>query len=223
MKKIKKPKPQKPSSKQPFKLFWWYLKEDEGPVGWILNIIIAFIVIKYLLIPGIGWLLGTSYPLVAVVSGSMEHNGNVDTWWEQQCTGSNGQRVLQKELYNPYGITKKSFENDFRFTNGLNTGDLMVLKGARDVMIGDVIVFNANTKFDPIIHRVVAIEQQEEQKFYKTKGDNNCGSSAFERQIPEYRVVGKSWVRIPLLGYVKLYFEKTLKFIGLESAIILFR
>jgi len=217
--------PDKPKQKKPkgfLKLLWWYLKEDDGPIGWVLNIIVAFIVIKYLLLPGVGWVLGTNYPLVAVVSGSMEHNGgDFNAWWEQERK-RNGNQFPQKDLYANEGITKEQFQ-EFRFDQGLYIGDLMLLKSPKEIMIGDVIVFNGNTKVDPIIHRVIAIEEQDTQKFYKTKGDDNCGSSGFEMKIPEHRLLGKSWVRIPYLGYVKLYFEKALRFLGLDMIIKVFR
>jgi len=214
----KKPK-KKP--KGIFRLFWYYLKEDEGPIGWILNILVAFVVIKYLLIPGAGFLLGTPHPLVAVVSGSMEHRSDFDNWWNVQCVLGNGDKQVQHEIYASHKITNKEFQK-FRFANGLNTGDLMLLKSAKNVAIGDVIVFNGNTKVDPIIHRVVAVTKND-QNFYTTKGDNNCGISNFEKSIPEFRVLGKAWARIPYLGYVKLYFEKILRAIGFESVLAVFR
>ena len=99
----------------------------------------------------------------------------------------------------------------------------MLLRGPKNILIGDVIVFNGNTKVDPIIHRVVGTSEQGGQKYYKTKGDDNCGSSAFEETIPDFRILGKSWIRIPFLGYVKLYFEKLLLWLGLDALIGVFR
>ncbi len=221
---VPQPKAKKAKPKGIFSLFWYYLKEDEGPIGWILNILVAFILIKYILLPGLGWALGTSFPLVAVVSGSMEHHGAFDSWWSKQCVNvNNGEQViLQKDLYANQGIDQETFQ-DFKFRNGLNTGDLMIVTSPKNLLIGDVIVFNGNTNVDPIIHRIVSIDDREGQKVYKTKGDDNCGSSTFEQAIPPQRIIGKAQVRIPLLGYVKVYFEKLLRFIGLESAVMLFR
>ena len=81
----------------------------------------------------------------------------------------------------------------------------MVLRSVKNTKIGDIVVFNVQSNPDPIIHRVVNIK---EQKFYKTKGDHNCGSDVYEQSIPKQALLGKAWFRIPLLGWVKIIFIK---------------
>src|SRR3989344_3526786 len=101
--------------KKLLKIFWKFLWEEDSILSWIVNIILAFLIVKFLLYPGLGLLLGTSYPIVAVVSGSMEHNGNnLDKWWE----------VKQKD-YDDLGITKEEFET-YKLKNGFNKGDIIV-------------------------------------------------------------------------------------------------
>ena len=51
----------------------YFLWKDTSIWSWIANILIAFVVIRYIFYPVMGILLGTSYPVVAVVSESMEH------------------------------------------------------------------------------------------------------------------------------------------------------
>ena len=51
----------------------WYFIWDDSIWSWIVNIILAFVLIKFVVYPGLGFLLNTSHPVVAVVSSSMEH------------------------------------------------------------------------------------------------------------------------------------------------------
>ncbi len=176
-----------------WKKIWHFIWEDNSPLSWVINVVIAFILIKFLVYPGLGFALGTSHPVVAVVSSSMEHNGvDFDTWWAE-----NGGFYIER------GISEEMFR-EFRFQNGFNKGDIMVLHGPepQDIKEGDVIVF-ANQP--PIIHRVVDRDYQESFLF-TTKGDNNRIILPVERNIPEENVLGAAWVRVPLLGYVKIWF-----------------
>ena len=66
---------------------WDFIWNSNSVWSWILNVVLAFILVKFILYPGFGFLLQTSHPVVAVMSGSMEHNGNFDEWpsgtWNQ--------------------------------------------------------------------------------------------------------------------------------------------
>ena len=106
--------------------FIWY---DNSLFSWIVNIILALIIVKFIIYPGLGLIFSTSHPLVAVVSSSMEHNNqNFDDWW-----------LSNRGWYEENGITKDQFEK-FRFKNGFNKGDIMVLFGSEDINVGDIIV-----------------------------------------------------------------------------------
>ena len=78
-------KKKKTVKKKP-KSFWgkvWYLIWYEDSVAsWIVNVILAFLIIKFLIYPGLGLLFGTNLPIVAVVSESMQHEGSFDEWWQ---------------------------------------------------------------------------------------------------------------------------------------------
>ena len=55
------------------KNIWKFLWYDDSVWSWLANIVVAYLFIVFIFYPGMGALLNTSYPLVAVVSGSMEH------------------------------------------------------------------------------------------------------------------------------------------------------
>ena len=74
-----------------------------------------------------------------------------------------------------------------------------------------MIIFNAN-QINPIIHRVVGINEIGGKKVFSTIGDNNNGQISFETEISEDELVGKPVIKIaPYLGWVKLVFFERLK------------
>lgn len=177
------------------KRFWKFLGED-SLASWIANVVVAFIVIYFIVYPGLGLILSTSLPVVAVVSGSMEHHGySFNDWWN-----------MEKEYYVVRSINKENFE-DFRFKNGFNKGDIMVLYGSepKNIKVGDVIVYRSLSNTNPIIHRVIAIENKTGDYSFTTKGDANSSADApvAEDQIKN---TGKAIIRIPYLGWVKIIF-----------------
>ena len=193
--------------KKLLKKVWYFIWEDNSIWSWFVNVILAFVLIKFIVYPGLGFLLTTSHPVVAVVSESMEHNMEFDAWWEKN-----------NDWYIENGINKEYFEK-FPLKNGFNKGDITVLVGkdVEDINIGDIIVFKSNRK-DPIIHRVVKKMQNGEIHF-QTKGDNNKdsikNSKLDETNLRGNIIIGKAVFRVPLLGYIKIWFVEILKFIGL--------
>ncbi len=213
------------------KKLWWFLWEDESIWSWIVNIILAFVLIKFIVYPGLGLLFGTSYPIVAVVSGSMEHDGSFDQWLsssaicEMQSSGildiQNVQKTQvcsQEDWYKQYGISKEVFE-EYKLHNGFNKGDIIFLKSAKDAEIGDILVFMTPYRPEPIIHRIIKIEENAEnssKKIYQTKGDHNSGSGKYDMDINESQVLGKSMFKVPLLGWIKIGFVNFLSLFGLH-------
>ncbi len=198
---------------------WWFLWEDNSIGSWIANIVLAFVLIKFVIYPGLGFLFGTGFPIVAVVSSSMEHDGSFETWWtrEQCCVDAScSQRVAQSQLYQSYGVNVDDFKK-YPFHNGFNKGDIMILRGAKDSAVGDILVFWADTRNEPIIHRIVQAKGLPGDPLFKTKGDHNCGSATFEQSIDKERRIGKAMVRIPLLGWIKIGFVEFLKLVGLVN------
>ena len=188
--------------KKTWKKVWYFIWEDDSIWSWIVNIALAFVLIKFIVYPGLGLILSTSHPVVAVVSESMKHNNNFDDWW----SSAGGWYVSNS-------INKENFVS-FPLKNGFDKGDIMVLKGKmpKDIKIGDIIVF-WSAKKDPIIHRVVKKWQENNIYYFQTKGDNYKTNpmsikSSFldETNVSEEQVVGNAVFRIPLLGYVKIWF-----------------
>jgi len=187
-----------------FKRVWYFLWEEDSIWSWLANIAIAFVLIKFLLYPGLGFVLGTPAPIVAVVSGSMEHDGSFDQFWSEElcCNSECSKKRIQGSWYDSYNISRNDFR-DFAFVNGFNKGDIMILFSPKNVDVGDVIVYIANRP-DPIIHRVIKINEVNGKRIFSTKGDHNCDMGAFEKEIPENNVIGKAVWRVPFLGWVKI-------------------
>jgi hypothetical protein len=207
------------------KRIWHFIWEEDSILSCIVNVILAFLVIKFIVYPGLGWEVHTSHPVVAVVSSSMEHEGTFDDWWDSnaQCGEVTCQ---QSDYYDSIGITRETFD-EFPFRNGFNAGDIMVLYGTENIEQGDIIVFYAKQmpgsivkvspeaaiqyRSEPIIHRVIEISDSS----LKTKGDHNPVSYKFESDIKEDEIIGKALFRIPFLGYIKIGFVKLLQLLHL--------
>lgn len=178
--------------------FWHIVWEEDSVLSWIFNIGLAFLLMKFLIYPGLGLILNTSHPVVAVISGSMEHNAlEFDEWYDNQ-----------KDFYTSYNISKERF-SDFPLANGINTGDIIVLTGppAGKIKLGDIIVFTKSGP-EPIIHRTVRKWERDNESYFETKGDNNARVTSIDKSIHEDNVLGKAVFRIPFLGYVKIWFTR---------------
>lgn len=183
-----------------FKKFWYLLWKDNSLKGWILSLVVIFVVIKFIFFPLLSLVTGTAIPLAIVESCSMHHYGNIfsdfNAWWDRH-----------DDKYGRFDINKSGFE-DFPFKNGFGKGDILFIVKAKPekVQIGDVIVFRGESQ-NPIIHRVVDISQEGGIYFFSTIGDNNNGQLGFEQSISEENVLGKAAFRIvPYIGWAKLIF-----------------
>jgi len=183
--------------KKTLRQLWYFIWEDNSVLSWAVNVILAFVIIKFLVYPGLGFILDTPNPVVAIVSGSMEHDERFDAWWDTKA-GS----------YNQYDISKEDFSN-FQFKNGFNKGDLMILKGkkAENLEVGAIIVFRAGGS-DPIIHRIVTKNSANNTYTFSTHGDNNQNQLPYEKAISGGQIIGQTKLKIPLLGYVKIIFTE---------------
>jgi len=196
----------------------YHIFEDESPIGWIFALIFMFVLLKFVIIPLLSLGLNTDFPLVAVISGSMEHRldksgalcgfkvigfeNNFDNWWN----------VCGKYYENNYNISKNDVAL-FSQKNGFNIGDVMFLYGTKPskLKVGDIIVFEGG-RSKPIIHRIVKISNRDGKYFFTTKGDHNAESYSFEQEIPEDKVYGRAILKIPFIGNIKIFvvnaFEK---------------
>src|SRR3989344_4533275 len=196
------------SIKQGFSKVWKFLWKDDSLSSWLVNLVLSFVIVKFVVYPLLGILFGTTHPIVAVVSSSMEHQTSFDEWWRSQS-----------DWYENYGFSKTDAKK-WPFKNGFNKGDIMILRGknVKDVKTGDVIVFRGNSN-DPIIHRVVKKYKEDNNYLFQTKGDNNADSfeGLGEIGITENKIIGTAVFRIPLLGWVKILFVDILNQIGIKA------
>jgi len=187
-----------------WKKLWYLLWEDQSLKGWVFSIIFLFVFIKFIFLPGLSLLTGTALPIAIVESCSMYHKAdifsNFDSWWERH-----------ENKYSPYIINNLDFD-EFPLKKGFNKGDILFIIKAKPekIEIGDIIIFDADKK-NPLIHRVIKIEQKNGEYFFSTIGDNNWGQLESEKIISENQLVGKAVFKIvPFIGWGKLiFFEAT--------------
>ncbi len=155
-KNISKPENQK----NPLVRFWNYLWYDDSLLSYVLNFVLAFIFIKFIFFPALGFALNTDYPVVAIVSGSMEHKfaPKSDSYGRTLVNPDNtityslcddsyitenkfidfDNNVDLNEFWEVCGnyyetnfdLTKDDF-GDFPHKKGLNIGDVMILYGKK--------------------------------------------------------------------------------------------
>jgi len=87
-------------------------------------------------------------------------------------------------------------------------GDILVIQGAKSpqdyksmLKVGDVIVFSAEGRDVPIVHRIKEINADGS---FQTQGDANTAQHLFEKHIDLQQIHGKVVTIIPYLGWVKI-------------------
>lgn len=183
-------------------------KLNSGVVGYVFYIFIG-IVAAYVLTTSLGLALNTNIPLVAVLSGSMDHGLNdeagdskypcaqstggysesFDSWWE-----------LCDYTYGEFGITKEEFAQ-FPFRDGFRKGDIPVISNDGNFQVGDVVVYDVASQRVPIIHRIV---EENGDGTFQTKGDHNAGQNSYELSVHESQIRGKVIFIVPYLGYLRV-------------------
>ena len=171
------------------------LKEIFFGKGWksdIAFILLILIIYKFGIENILKIVLNTSHPLVIVATNSMEHE-NFDINW-----------------YLNNNFTLEEIEN-FPFKDGINIGDLVIVKGVKceELKRGDVAVYKTKYYKYPIVHRIVKIERINNKCYITFKGDNNQDILHFERNVSMENIVGKVIFRIPYIGLPKIFLLKT--------------
>ncbi len=194
------------NQENPARQFWNWLKGDS--IGsWVVSLIIAFIVVKFIFFPAMSFVFATSLPLVVIESSSMHHPAASGVAAVGSVIGiSDFQKWFDEKgsWYTGKGISESEIEN-WSFKNGMEKGDIIFVTGRGTPEVGDIIIFNAG-QAHPIIHRIVKIENINGIIIYSTKGDNNDEQLTVEKNITEDALVGKAVFRIPKLGWIKLAF-----------------
>ncbi|MCK9567959.1 signal peptidase I [Candidatus Pacearchaeota archaeon] len=200
--------------KSKFQKFWYLLWKDNSFKGWLFSVVFLFLFIKFIFLPGLSLVTGTALPLAIVESCSMYHEGNVfsnfDNWFERHET-----------KYSQFNITKEQFEK-FELNGGFSKGDILFIIKANPekLEVGDIILFNSGTKGNPVIHRIINIQEKDGEKIFTTMGDNNNGmltpdnnaGQVDEREITEEQLVGKTIFRLtPWFGWAKLIFFENIR------------
>ncbi len=204
------------SFKDFFKRAWDFLWHDDSFLSWLANIVLAFVIIKFVLYPLLGLLLGTPLPVVAVVSESMDHGfvkNSCQPFYKlcsevspvpKDVNGFDDYWSFCGSWYEKNNISEDSFQS-FPFINGFSKGDIMLLVGKdpSEIKVGDVVVFQSGKPY-PIIHRVIG----KSDSFLMTKGDHNpsqiVDSQLDETRVPYSAVLGVAKVRLPWLGWIKI-------------------
>ncbi len=195
------------NTKKGFKRFWFLLWKDNSIKGWIFSLIFLFVFVKFIFFPALSFVTGTPLPLAIVESCSMYHKENLflDSWFDEH-----------ESKYEEMNIIKEDFQK-FTLRRGFNKGDILFIIGANPekLKIGDIILFNSQNKENPVIHRIIKIEEKDGEKIFTTMGDNNNqiltphnnAAGIDEREIKKEQLVGKAVFRIaPWFGWVKLIF-----------------
>ncbi len=172
-----------------FLSFWKFLKKDNWS-SFLVTLLIAFVLIKFVFFPGLSLLTGTTLPLVIVESCSMHHHEN------------GFEKTFTSPIYEEKGITLEDTKN-WIFQNGFTKGDVIFVVGPKNIEVGDVIIFDGEA-VHPLIHRVISVGET-----YSTKGDNyktNENQLASEKKISEDQIIGKALFKVPTIGWAKLIF-----------------
>ena len=172
-----------------FKKVWGFLHEDSW-ASFAVTLLLAIVIIKFVFFPGLSLVTGTSLPLVIVESCSMYHHED------------GLEKTFESSVYGEYGIGLGD-TGGWIFQNGFSKGDVIFVVGAKNIEVGDVIIFEGGATY-PLIHRVVGIGDS-----YATKGDNyksNSKQLSSEKSISEDRIIGKALFKVPFVGWIKLIF-----------------
>ena len=196
-----------------WKSIWFLVWKDDSFMGWILSLILLFVLIKFIFFPVLGLVTGTTLPLAIVESCSMYHQGNLFSDFSSWFTA-------HEQKYAQFSINESSFSG-FTMKNGFNKGDIIFITWVKpgDVKIGDIIIYNSGTNPSPIIHRVVSIRMQNGSYVFSTIGDNNWEQFSIDQpsyvnpnrideiNVSSSQVIGEARLKlVPYLGWVKLIF-----------------
>ncbi|MFR5683009.1 MAG: signal peptidase I [Clostridia bacterium] len=116
--------------------------------------------------------------------------------------------------YQAYIITTNSMEPNIR------EGDVIIIKQCDEQTLkeGDIITFR-NSKNEFITHRIISIEEEQNEKLYVTKGDNNTIEDL--EKISFNAIEGILIFRVPFLGNILLLFRNRIYLVLLALVIIL--
>lgn len=79
-----------------------------------------------------------------------------------------------------------------------------------DLKVGDIVIYNATWFPEPVIHRIISIQEGADgQKYYVTKGDNNPKADPSLVSVNQVQAkvvsIGNQVMVIPKIGYITLW------------------
>jgi signal peptidase I len=217
--------------KKTIKHVWDWIWNSDSILSWIVALFIIFVFVKFVFFPVLSLITGSSLPIAGVESSSMEHQIVPDATGILMLCGKPVSEEKEEHInfdeywnfcgdwYEDNGISKEEF-SEFPLRNGFSKGDIILVWGRFTPEVGDIIIFKPNTESTaprPIIHRIIKIENG----IISTKGDHNArqltiGNNLYhtdETKIYPEQVIGKATVRIPYLGWVKIWATEIIKII----------
>lgn len=103
------------------------------------------------------------------------------------------------------------YRGDIVATENVNTYGIQEFNPYTDVHVNDVVVYDATWYSDPVIHRVIDIQEINGSKYYIIKGDNNEVKDPEPVSPSQIRSkvisIGNHLVIIPWIGYITLMFR----------------
>lgn len=212
---------------------WNWIWNSDSFLSWLVALVLIFIFVKFIFFPVLSLIFGTSLPLAGVESSSMDHQiveddsgrlnlcGNSYSKEEKIYISFDDYWEICGDWYEDHEISKENF-SEFSLKNGFRKGDIILVWGRFEPEVGDIIIFKPNpgsTAPRPIIHRIVEVREENGEKIYETKGDHNefqlTSSNNFystdETNIKENQILGKAILRIPYLGWPKIWLVELLK------------
>ncbi len=222
---------------------WNWIWKSNSLASWLIALLLMFIFVKFIFFPVLSLIMGSSLPLAGVESSSMTHysekyclvysdSGNCEMKSQDyEICGKNFNEKISFDFnkywetcgkwYENNEITKQEFEK-FSLKNGFQKGDVIIVWGRFTPKIGDIIIFKPNKESlspNPIIHRIIKIEEKNKELIYQTKGDhneeqlkiNNNIYKTDETYITQEQIIGKAVSRIKYLGWFKIIFESIIK------------
>jgi signal peptidase I len=94
----------------------------------------------------------------------------------------------------------------------LNKGDLVIVKGTEveNIVVGDIIVYHNPLQGVAVVHRVVDIKEENGERIFYTKGDNNITNRLTDQEagiappITGHYIKGRVVLTIPKLGWFRV-------------------
>jgi signal peptidase len=104
----------------------------------------------------------------------------------------------------------------------LNVGDIIIVRGVdpSTITLGTIIIFHSPYDYPtPIVHRVIAIDNQGGMLFFETKGDNNMVADGWK--VPAANLIGVYIAKIPYVGLLSLELRGPLGWILIALLVML--